>query len=115
MHTSDHAQIEGLIKLKEVAGSGTSESEVLGASVFIWDSRRHASFPSKVSFRYTLPTHYSDSRSGRRFLLPPTYSAHLCGIPGFTVEVSYHIVVNITQTRDKSTLWQKSSRCGTAA
>ncbi|EMD39777.1 hypothetical protein CERSUDRAFT_92265 [Gelatoporia subvermispora B] len=102
-------KIEGVMKLKEVAGSGASESDIISSTVFVWDSQRHASFPSKVSFRYTLPTHYADSRSGTRFLLPPTYNSHLCGIPGFTVDVSYHIVVNITQTRDKSTFWQKSS------
>ncbi|OCH92619.1 hypothetical protein OBBRIDRAFT_791067 [Obba rivulosa] len=102
-------RIEGVLKLKEVAGSGSSDSEIIGTTVFVWDSQRHASFPSKVTFRYTLPTHYADSRSGTRFLLPPTYNSHLCGIPGFTVDVSYYITVSITQTRDKSTFWQKSS------
>ena len=102
--------MEGTVKLKEVAGSGTFSTEILKDSLFIWDSERHASFPAKVNFRYTLPTHYDHDVSGERFRLPPTYDTHLSGIPGFDVEVHYAIVVTISRIRNKSSLWRKSSR-----
>lgn len=103
------AQVQGLIRIKEVAGGGSAESEMLGETLYTWDSRRNASFPSKVSFRYSLPREYSDRVSGECFPLPPTYEAHLSGIPGFSVHVSYKIVVNFIRQRHKANLWRKKS------
>ncbi|KAI0917449.1 hypothetical protein AcW1_007355 [Taiwanofungus camphoratus] len=102
-------KVQGLIRIKEVAGGGSAESEMLGETLYTWDSRRNASFPSKVSFRYSLPREYSDRVSGECFPLPPTYEAHLSGIPGFSVHVSYKIVVNFIRQRHKANLWRKKS------
>ncbi|PSR78191.1 hypothetical protein PHLCEN_2v7523 [Hermanssonia centrifuga] len=102
--------VEGTLKLKEIAGSGSYESDILRDSLFTWDSERNASFPSKVTFRYTLPAHYTHPDSRIKYRIPPTYEAHLSGIPGFQLEVTYAIIVNITRVRDKSDWWRKSTR-----
>ena len=99
------------MKLTEAAGNGSFQADILKDSLFSWSADRHPSFPAKVTFQYVLPTHYYAHRqSGERHRLPPTYDAHLSGLPGFTVEISYAIVVNLERIRDKSNLWQKSAR-----
>ena len=103
-------QVEGTIKAKEFSGSGVSESIILNDSLFTWDAERHASFPTKVTFRYTLPTHYTDRQTGEQFRLPPSHDAHMNGIPGFDVSIQYAIVVNIERERSRANLWQKSAR-----
>lgn len=84
--------------------------EILDETLFSWDSRRHATFPAKVSFRYTFPERYIDPTFGNKYPLPPTYHARLSGIPGFTVEVAYAVVVHMERTRDKFLLWKKNTR-----
>lgn len=98
------------MKLKEVAGSGSYQSHILKDTLFTWNSERDASFPAKVTFRYTLPTHYTRRESGERHRLPPTYEAHLSGMPGFNIEVNYNIVVALTRIRNKSDWWRKSTK-----
>ncbi|KAI0696433.1 hypothetical protein BC835DRAFT_1271920 [Cytidiella melzeri] len=101
--------VEGTMKLNEIAGSGSSQTDILKDSLFTWDATREASFPTKVTFRYSLPSHYTHAGSGERFRLPPTYEAHLSGIPGFKVEVSYAVVVYIARNRDKLDWWRRKS------
>lgn len=98
------------MKLREIAGSGSAQMDILKDSLFIWDAEHHAPFPTKVTFRYTLPSHYKDGTSGERHRLPPTYQARLSGIPGFRVEVSYSLVVYISRIRDKLDWWRRDSR-----
>ena len=103
-------KVEGNIKLKEVAGSGTFESGIISDTVFEWDAERNATFPAKVTFRYTLPTHYTHAPTSERFRLPPSYQAHLSGVPGFRVSIYYAIVVYINLNRSKMNWWRKGNR-----
>jgi hypothetical protein len=98
------------MKLKEVAGSGSFESCIINETVFEWDVERNASFPAKVTFRYTLPTHYTHGSTKESFRLPSTYHAHLSGVPGFSVDISYAVVVYMERNRHKTNWWRKSSR-----
>ncbi|KAJ3553979.1 hypothetical protein NM688_g3343 [Phlebia brevispora] len=91
-------------------GGGSHQSDILKDTLYTWNSERNASFPAKVTFRYTLPTHYTHRLSGERFRLPPTYEAHLDGMPGFNVEIHYAIVVTISRTRDRLDWWRKTTK-----
>ncbi|KAI0087010.1 hypothetical protein BDY19DRAFT_893731 [Irpex rosettiformis] len=101
--------VEGIIRLKEIAGGGSVQIDILRDSLFIWDAENNAPFPTKVTFRYPLPTHYSHDDSGERCRLPPTYEAHLNGLPGFRAEVSYALVVHISRTRDRIGWWRRNT------
>ncbi|CAL1712354.1 unnamed protein product [Somion occarium] len=103
-------KVEGHIKLKEVAGGGAFDGEIINETLFIWDSEHDATFPSKVNFRYTLPTHYTNGLTGEKSRLPPSFEAYLPGIPGFDVNISYGIYVYLTRTRDRSDWWRKGKR-----
>ncbi len=98
------------MKLQEVAGGGSHQLQILNDTLYTWDAERQASFPAKVTFRYTLPTHYTHKESGERYRLPPSYEARLSSMPGFDVEIRYAIVVTVTRTRDKSAWWRKSTK-----
>ncbi|GJE98972.1 hypothetical protein PsYK624_152100 [Phanerochaete sordida] len=103
-------KVEGSIRLDETAGSGSFESEIVNDLVYEWEAEHKAPFPSEVSFRYTLPTHFMHYFTGERFHLPPSYRVHLEGVPGLKVNISYAVVVYITQTRCKANWWRKSTR-----
>lgn len=105
------AKVEASMKLKETAGSGSSRSQIIDDLVFVWDAERNATFPSKITFRYTLPTHFMHYPTGERYRLPPTYHTYLHGVPGFNVDISYAVVVYITRNRSKANWWRKSTRC----
>ncbi|KAH9922873.1 uncharacterized protein BXZ73DRAFT_79681 [Epithele typhae] len=74
-------KVQGAIHIEEIAGSGSTDIRIVDDVIYSWDAQQGV-FPPKASFR-----HYP---------LPPTFSEELCGIPGFTVDVSYAIVVNLT-------------------
>ncbi|KIP06691.1 hypothetical protein PHLGIDRAFT_128118 [Phlebiopsis gigantea 11061_1 CR5-6] len=103
-------KVEGQIRLKELAGSGAFESEIINDTVFAWDAECNATFPAKVTFRYTLPTRYTHAPTDEEFRLPPSYQAHLSGVPGFRVGISYAVVVHITLNRSKMNWWRKGTR-----
>ncbi|EKM51699.1 uncharacterized protein PHACADRAFT_261996 [Phanerochaete carnosa HHB-10118-sp] len=102
-------RVEGSMKLQETAGSGSSALQIINDLAFEWDAEHNATFPSKVTFRYTLPTHYSHDLTGERFRLPPSYRAHLSGVPGLRVDISYAVAVYITRNRSKANWWRKST------
>ncbi|KAI0632333.1 hypothetical protein C8Q77DRAFT_1059693 [Trametes polyzona] len=98
-------KIQGTLKVEEIGGSGSRTLRVLDEMVYSWVPSRNGPFPSNASFRYTLPKTFVDPESGSRYVLPPTYSAYLDGIPGFRVEIRYAVVVNLTRQREAATLW----------
>ncbi|KAI0670875.1 hypothetical protein C8Q78DRAFT_1069599 [Trametes maxima] len=100
------AKIEGVMQLEELGGSGTVTVKVLDKMVYSWVPSRHGPFPAKASFRYTLPKTFRDPAAEREYPLPPTHNARLEGFPGFSVTISYAIVVCLTRLREASTLWR---------
>ena len=103
-------QIEGRINVEEVGGGGSVSVKTLNTKIYSWSASASSSFPSKASFRYTIPSNYRDSSVGKDYLLPPSYVANLHGIPGFSVQVEYAVVVNLTVLREPSTLWRGVSK-----
>lgn len=99
------------MKLSELGGNGSYQRDIIKESIFNWNAERNASFPSKVTFHYTLPSHYTHRDTGERFRIPPTYESRLSGIPGFKVKVSYAIVVHLRHNRNKADWWRRSTRC----
>ncbi|PCH40302.1 hypothetical protein WOLCODRAFT_143021 [Wolfiporia cocos MD-104 SS10] len=106
--TSLQVKIHGSLKIKEVAGAGGADTEILRVSVFSWNDQQNISLPSRIPLHYTLPDDYRDNANGERYPLPPTYDAHLNGIPGFNVYVMYYVLVEFVRAeRKKSPFWQK--------
>lgn len=103
-------KVSGRIRLKEVAGGGDFKADIINQVLYTWNSDQNGTFPAKVNFRYTLPSHYTNRERGERYRLPPSHEAHLQGIPGFNVDVSYGITVYQTRNRDKADWWRKTSR-----
>lgn len=84
--------------------------KTINTKIYSWSASASGPFPPRASFRYTIPSSYRDSSVGKDYLLPPTYSANLHGIPGFSVEIAYAVVVNLTVLREPSTLWRGVSK-----
>ncbi|KAH8085415.1 hypothetical protein BXZ70DRAFT_559721 [Cristinia sonorae] len=103
-------KVEGRVRLREMAGNGSFNATLLDDLVYSWDAQQFLPFPSKVSFRYVLPTHYLSTLNGQRERLPPSYSAHVQGIPGAQVSVAYCVTVYMKHTRDMSEWWRSGSR-----
>lgn len=101
------------MKLREMGSGGSFKAikdSLLDEVVYEWDAAQHLPLPTKVSFRYIVPTHYTNVHNGERLRLPPTYEAHLQGVPGFRVEVRYGVTVYLKHTRDISEWWRTGSR-----
>ncbi|KAI0301225.1 hypothetical protein B0F90DRAFT_1628688 [Multifurca ochricompacta] len=54
--------------------------------------------PSSFPFSVALPTTFSDERGS--WSLPPTYEAHLTGMPGFTANVDYSVTAVASKTKN---------------
>ncbi|KAH9936073.1 uncharacterized protein B0H18DRAFT_868008 [Fomitopsis serialis] len=107
---SVHVAVHGYINISEIAGAGRTLTEVLHEDLYAWNSECSPPLPLRIPFKYTLPSHYPDPSCGERLPLPPTYHAYLSGIPGFTVNVSYHIAVDMLYTKRQGPSWRKR-RC----
>ncbi|KAH9841350.1 uncharacterized protein C8Q71DRAFT_794377 [Rhodofomes roseus] len=107
---SVHAVVHGYINISEIAGAGRALTEVLHEDLYSWNADSDPPLPSRIPFRYTLPSQYTVPNLGDRLPLPPTYHAYLSGIPGFTVHVSYHIAVDMLYTKRQGPSWRKR-RC----
>lgn len=84
--------------------------KAINTKIYSWSASASGSFPSRASFSYTIPSSYRDSSVGKDYPLPPSYSANLHGIPGFSVQIEYAVVVNLTVLREPSTLWRGVSK-----
>ena len=96
-------QIEGSISIEE---TGSLRVSMIDETVYSWTPSRDGPFPPNVAFRYTLPDTFLDPMSGSRYPLPPTFRARLATMPGFTVNISYAVVVSLTRQREAATLWR---------
>ncbi|KAA1469675.1 hypothetical protein DENSPDRAFT_835329 [Dentipellis sp. KUC8613] len=83
-------KIEGFLKLKEVAGGGTTSTVLCNETITLWRKGIDPSpCPTQFSFSAVLPTEFSDEKGS--YSLPPTYEAHLSGLPGFQANVEYAV------------------------
>ncbi|KZP08690.1 hypothetical protein FIBSPDRAFT_964594 [Athelia psychrophila] len=93
--TSIEVKVEGTLQLQEIAEGGTDIIQLCLESAVLWSKHIEGPIcPSSLSFALKLPKSYSDRK--KTFSLPPTYSEHLAGVPGFTAKINYiiHIIVN---------------------
>ncbi|KAI0661977.1 hypothetical protein C8Q70DRAFT_909835 [Cubamyces menziesii] len=96
-------KIEGSISIEE---TGSLRVRMIDETVYSWTPARDGPFPPNVAFRYTLPDAFLDPMLGTRYPLPPTFRARLATMPGFTVNISYAVVVSLTRQREAATLWR---------
>ncbi|KAH7885431.1 hypothetical protein F5I97DRAFT_2033493 [Phlebopus sp. FC_14] len=110
--TSVEVQIEGTLKLEEVAEGGTATHRLCLSKSILWikDRIQDAPCPSSLSFSLTLPATFSDGE--KTYPLPPSYEAHLSGLPGFRAKIYYSVSALAVKPSDvqnlvKSTLFRK--------
>ncbi|KAL5527475.1 hypothetical protein ACEPAG_6266 [Sanghuangporus baumii] len=99
---SVEVKIEGSLRLKEIAEGGTNNSSLCLDVQSLWSrDNSDGQCPESLPFILTLPMTYADGKA--TYPLPPTYEAHLSGVPGFTANIDYE--VSATVTRRKVTLF----------
>ncbi|KAI0042390.1 hypothetical protein FA95DRAFT_1564348 [Auriscalpium vulgare] len=92
-------QIEGSLKLKEIGEGGTNTYVLCNEIVHLWRKGVDAGpCPSSLAFSVPLPTSFSDEKGS--YPLPPTYEAHLTGLPGFTANVDYAVTAVASKTKN---------------
>ncbi|KAI0269976.1 hypothetical protein BC834DRAFT_864329 [Gloeopeniophorella convolvens] len=92
-------RVEGTLKVKEVAGGGTTTSVLCSETRTLW--RRGVDpdpCPPSLPFSVALPATFTDERG--TYNLPPTYEAHLTGLPGFTANVDYSVTAVASKTKN---------------
>ncbi|KAH7927817.1 hypothetical protein BV22DRAFT_1060350 [Leucogyrophana mollusca] len=89
--TSVEVKIEGTLKLQEVAEGGNTTRRLCLNQTILWvkDRTGDTPCPSSLSFSLALPTTFSDG--DKTYPLPPTYEAHLSGLPGFQANIDYNV------------------------
>ncbi|KIJ17626.1 hypothetical protein PAXINDRAFT_167632 [Paxillus involutus ATCC 200175] len=109
--TSVEVLIEGTLRLEEVAEGGTANHRLCLSKSMLWvkDRIQDAPCPSSLRFSLTLPTTFSDG--DKTYPLPPSFEAHLSGLPGFRANIDYSVTAvaikpNV-QSLVKSTLFRK--------
>ncbi|KAI0249064.1 hypothetical protein BJV78DRAFT_1231044 [Lactifluus subvellereus] len=91
-------RIEGSLKVKEIAGGGTTTTALCDKTLTLWHKDvGPAPCPSRLPFSIALPTTFSDEHGS--WSLPPTYEAHLSGLPGFTTNVDYSVTAVTSKTK----------------
>lgn len=98
--TSVEVQIEGVLKLEQVAGSGTTSYKLCSYKNILWvkDRLRNSPCPNSLRFSLLLPTTFSDGE--KTFPLPPSYEAHLSGLPGFRAYIHYALTALVVKPDD---------------
>ncbi|KAH0831996.1 hypothetical protein J3R83DRAFT_12899 [Lanmaoa asiatica] len=110
--TSVEVQVEGILRLEEVAEGGTSTQTLFSNTSMLWikDRIQDAPCPNSLRFSFSLPTTYTDR--SKTYFLPPSFEAHLSGLPGFRAHVSYSVSAIAVKPNDvsnmvKSTFFRK--------
>ena len=99
-------QVTAAIKLNETAEGSGFETDIINETLYTWDSTNEQ-FPPQIHFRYTLPSHLTNSVTREWSRLHPSFQSSLTRIPGFKVDVSYRICVHIACSQDGSDWWPK--------
>ncbi|KAI9573658.1 hypothetical protein HD554DRAFT_2202309 [Boletus coccyginus] len=103
--TGVEVQVEGILKLEEVAEDGTSTHRLFTNKSMLWikDRIQDAPCPNSLRFSFPLPTTYPDG---------DLHISHLSGLPGFRAHVRYSVSAVVVRPNDvsnmvKSTLFRK--------
>lgn len=104
--------------MKEVAAGGTTTLVLCDETAFLWRKGiDDGPCPIHLSFSVVLPATFADEKGSyvrvlfllllapsspciRRQALPPTYEAHLSGLPGFQAKVQYSVTAVASRSRN---------------
>ncbi|ETW82344.1 hypothetical protein HETIRDRAFT_474957 [Heterobasidion irregulare TC 32-1] len=91
-------KVEGILKLKEVAAGGTTTAVLCNETVHLWRKGVDGGpCPCRLAFSVTLPSSFADEKG--TYPLPPTYEAHLSGLPGFQAHVDYSVTAIASKSK----------------
>ncbi|THH20590.1 hypothetical protein EW146_g783 [Bondarzewia mesenterica] len=91
-------KIEGMLKLKEIAAGGTTTSVLCNETISLWRKGIDPGpCPNRLSFSAILPSTFADEKGS--YPLPPTYEAHLTGLPGFQASVDYSVTAIASKSK----------------
>lgn len=98
--TSVEVEFKGILKLEQVAGGGTTTYKLCSGKNILWvkDRLRDLPCPNSLRFSLSLPTTFSDGEN--TFPLPPSYEAHLSGLPGFRAYIHYALTAQVVKPDD---------------
>ncbi|KAI6008999.1 hypothetical protein BKA83DRAFT_4426801 [Pisolithus microcarpus] len=98
--TSVEVEFKGILKLEQVAGGGTTTYKLCSGKNILWvkDRLRDLPCPDSLRFSLSLPTTFSDGE--KTFPLPPSYEAHLSGLPGFRAYIHYALTAQVVKPDD---------------
>ncbi|KAF7362595.1 hypothetical protein MVEN_00608300 [Mycena venus] len=82
-------RVEGRVKVHELGEGGHIETPISIGTVQLWKKGDDTSCPGTLPFSVTLPTTFHND--GRSYLLPPSHSVSLEGVPGFNADIDYTI------------------------
>ncbi|EKM51698.1 uncharacterized protein PHACADRAFT_261993 [Phanerochaete carnosa HHB-10118-sp] len=83
-------KIKGTLRLKEIAEGGTATHELALTKLSLWNKDRDGGqCPTSLPFSLGLPPTFNDGKDD--YPLPPTFEAHLTGMPGFRAIVGYSV------------------------
>lgn len=91
-------QIEGALKLKEIAEGGTNTSSLCLDVKTLWNKDINGGeCPTVLPFSLTLPGTFWDGKAS--YPLPPSFEAHLSGLPGFRANIEYSVSAVVTRSK----------------
>ncbi|VDB95747.1 unnamed protein product [Peniophora sp. CBMAI 1063] len=91
-------KVEGTMKLHEFGEGGMVTATLCSETVTLWRKGIDPGpCPDRLDFSISLPTQYSDEKD--TYPLPPTFEAHLSGLPGFHADVEYHVTAIASKTK----------------
>jgi hypothetical protein len=94
----------------ELAGNGSFESAMFSHIFYEWDKEIDSHIPDNVRLNYQIPSKYIDDNTGVLHDLPPSYKAHLKGIPGFKAQVSYEVTAVLVRSKSNPLPWKRVTK-----
>ncbi|KDR82877.1 hypothetical protein GALMADRAFT_238510 [Galerina marginata CBS 339.88] len=88
--TSVEVQIEGRLRLKEIAEGGTAVAELCLDTALLWTKdTANTLCPTSLHFSLGLPSTFTYEE--KTYPLPPTFDVKLSGLPGFVATIDYSV------------------------
>ncbi|KAF4617594.1 hypothetical protein D9613_005955 [Agrocybe pediades] len=94
--TSVEVQIEGRLRVKEIAEGGTSMAKLCLNTTTLWTKdAENTQCPTSLNFSLPLPTTFTFEE--KTYPLPPSFDVKLSGLPGFIATIDYTVTATVAK------------------